>query len=186
MRTKSRRDREVARRVSVEVAAARLAAEHGCQLSFELPERHALGWAIHAGWSRGVALRMGHDRLLRTWRAEVGYLARQIICGDKPDRGPRFPSSRRRATPAPLDGRGGADESMRAWIRGFATGVTQMHGRLLRGADAQGVRDAARSAGLAMRDFEDADVPPDQIRMLRRAGVPTDGPDRSPDRSRDA
>ena len=58
-----------------------------------------------------------------------------------------------------------------AWIRGFAAALVLMHTRLLGGADAEGVRAAARSAALSLVDFRRAGVIASDLRVLRRAGV---------------
>ena len=58
-----------------------------------------------------------------------------------------------------------------AWIRGFAAALVLMHARLLHGADAEGVRAAARSAALSLADFRRAGVIASDLRVLRRARV---------------
>ncbi len=63
------------------------------------------------------------------------------------------------------------DAPEEAWVRGFAAGLVLMHGRLLHGADAEGVRAAARSANLGLVDFRRASVTASDLRALRRAGI---------------
>lgn len=58
------------------------------------------------------------------------------------------------------------------WMRGFATGLVEMHGRLAQGADAAGIVSACRAASVNLSDLRRAGVPSADLARLRRAGVP--------------
>lgn len=74
-------------------------------------------------------------------------------------------------TPRPNRAKQPQPEDM--WFRGLAAGLAAMNRRVIggKGADATGVRDAARAAGLTLARARVAGVPAYDLRELRKAGV---------------
>lgn len=59
-----------------------------------------------------------------------------------------------------------------AWICGLATGLAEMHRRLLGGSDSTGVVNVARDCGITIASAKAAGVAAFDWKELRRAGVP--------------
>lgn len=57
------------------------------------------------------------------------------------------------------------------WLCGFATGLAEMHRRLIGGADSTGVCEVARNAGLTIARAKAAGVSSFDLRELKKAGV---------------
>ena len=58
-----------------------------------------------------------------------------------------------------------------AWICGLATGLAEMHRRLLGGNDSKGVVEVARNCGVTIYSAKSAGVSSFDLKELRRAGV---------------
>lgn len=73
------------RALAVEIRAAELAARYFADGTLPDDGQHfgvSMGIGIHSEWSYGSYCEYGHRQWLTTEHREVGYLARQIICGD--------------------------------------------------------------------------------------------------------
>ncbi len=62
-------------------------------------------------------------------------------------------------------------ESEKAWIRGFATALAEMHRLLLGGSNSSGVCAVARGAHLSYRAAQQAGVSAYDMSELTKAGV---------------
>ena len=60
----------------------------------------------------------------------------------------------------------------RAWVRGFATALAEVHRLLAHGNDASGICRIAREAGVDLASARAAGVSLRDIATLREAGVP--------------
>lgn len=70
--------------VAIEIRAAEIAARNRTDVD-PLAGEHfgvTMGWSIHQDWSAGLHRVPGDRDWLTSDHRRVGYLARQIICGD--------------------------------------------------------------------------------------------------------